>query len=220
MEKYSNRADLIAALSDDLTPVARVKPRDGMLLIVFATLAAALASIAIFEFWPGMLNGEASAFFWITNGLLAVLGSASMVGLVGGALPRVGTRGNAPFWSAAMLAVMPIAALITLLSVEAGHDHATSFADPAVSYWECAAYGLCASVLVGLAAIVWLRRGAPVSIERSAWLTGLSAGAFGSLAYGITCPLDGVGHVGIVHVAPVLISALVARIVVPPLIRW
>ena len=35
MEKYSNRADLIAALSDDLTPAARGKPRDGMLLIVF-----------------------------------------------------------------------------------------------------------------------------------------------------------------------------------------
>lgn len=220
MEKHSNRDDLIAALAEDLTPTARVNPRDGMLLIVFAALAAALASVAIFEFWPGMIGGQASAFFWITNGLLGLLGTASMIALVQGALPRVGMRGNAPFWSAGMLAVVPIAAIITLISVEAGHDHGTSFADPALSYWQCAAYGLAASSLIGVAAVVWLRRGAPVSIERSAWLTGLTAGAFGSLAYGITCPLDGIAHVGIVHVAPIAIAALIARVAVPPLIRW
>ena len=38
--------------------------------------------------------------------------------------------------------------------------------------------------------------------------------------FGITCPLDTISHVGIVHVTPVVVSALLARLVVPPLIRW
>lgn len=224
MEKQANRGDLIAALSEDLTPVARVKPRDGGLLIGFATFVAGLACIAIFEFWDGMFTGEASAFYWITNLLLLVLGAASTSALVSGALPKVGARGSAPYWSAAMLAVVPVAAIITIAAFEANHDHAAHaasvFDDPATWYWECAAYGSAAGLLIAFAAVMFLRRGAPVSLSRAGWLTGLSSGALGALAYNITCPLDTIAHVGIWHTAPVLIWALAARIVVPPLIRW
>ncbi|AWW75822.1 hypothetical protein CD351_15435 [Erythrobacter sp. KY5] len=216
-----DREALIASLTEDVTPVKRVKPANGAMLIGFATIVAAIVSIAIFEFWTGMVSGEASGFFWITNGLLMVLGAASTSALVASALPRVGTRANAPFWSAAMLAVMPVAALLTMFSIEATHDHsASAFADPVLWYFECAAYGFSAGLLVATAAVMFLRQGAPVSIERASWLTGLAAGSLGSLAYGITCPLDTLSHVGIVHVLPVAISAVVARLVVPPLIRW
>ena len=120
-----------------------------------------------------------------------------------------------------MLGVVPVAAILTLLSVEAGHDHtASAFADPALWYWECAAYGFAASILVATAAVMFLRRGAPVSMERAGWLTGLAAGSLGSVAYGITCPLDSIAHVGIVHIVPVAAAALLGRLVVPPLIRW
>ena len=51
-------------------------------------------------------------------------------------------------------------------------------------------------------------------------MTGLAAGALGSVAYGITCPLDDLAHVGLVHIVPVGIAALIGRLVVPPLIRW
>lgn len=224
MEKYSNRADLIAAMSDDLTPVARVKPSDGAFLIGFATFVAGLACIAIFEFWGGMFTGEASAFYWITNLLLLVLGAASTSALVSSALPKVGSRSSGPYWSAAMLAVVPIAALITITAFEANHDHAAHvqsvWNDPLTWYWQCAAYGSTAGILVALASVMFLRRGAPVSLERAGWLTGLASGSLGALAYNITCPLDTIAHVGIWHTAPVLIWAVVARIVVPPLIRW
>lgn len=219
MEKYENRAELIASLTQDLRPVRALRPRHGALLVTGATLVAALASIAIFEFWDGIVTGEASAFFWITNGLLLVLGAASTSALVASALPRVGARGHATGWSAAMLAVMPVAAILTLFSIEAGHDH-SAFADPSLHYWECTAYGVIAGLLVGLAAVLFLRRGAPVAIERAGWLTGLASGALGSLAYGITCPVDTIAHVGIAHIAPVAIAAVIARMIVPPLIRW
>ncbi|MEL7446750.1 MAG: DUF1109 domain-containing protein [Pseudomonadota bacterium] len=219
-----NREDMIAGLTEDLEPVRRVTPRDGALLVGFATLVSGIASISIFEFWTGMFAGEASAFFWITNGMLLLLGAASTTALVAGALPRVGARANAPGWSAAMLGLIPVAAILTILSVEATHDHSSDVPsllyDPATWYWECGAYAFGAGAIVFLAAVMFLRQGAPVSIERSGWLTGLAAGALGSLAYGITCPLDSIAHIGIWHVMPVVAWAVVGRFAVPPLIRW
>ena len=119
-----------------------------------------------------------------------------------------------------MLAVLPVAALITLISVEAGHEHGLGLADPGLMYWECAAYGLGASSLVALAAILFLRRGAPVALDRAGWLVGLSSGSLGALAYNITCPLDSLLHVGTWHVLPVFAAAVFWRFAAPQLIRW
>ena len=224
MNTPKSREELIASMTEELAPVRRVSPRDGALLIGFATLVAGIASILIFEFWTGMLFGEASPFFWITNGLLLLAGAASTAALAASALPRIGARTSAPAWSAAMLAVMPIAALITIATVEAGHDHSTlapsMLNDPATWYWECGAYAFGAGFVVFLAGVMFLRMGAPVSLERSGWLTGLAAGTLGSVAYGLTCPLDSIAHIGIWHVVPVAAWAIVGRLAVPPLIRW
>lgn len=224
MEKQQTREALIAALAEDLAPVQRVKPAHGAALIAFAVLVAGACCVAIFEFWSGMLAGEASAFYWITNGLLLLLGAAATSGLVASAIPRVGARGNAPYWSAAMLAMAPLAAIITIASLAANHDHATGlpgpFADPLNWHAECALFGSLAGAVVALAAVLFLRRGAPVSLERSGWLTGLAAGSLGALAYSITCPLDTVVHVGLWHTVPVLVWAVIGRVAVPRLIRW
>lgn len=224
MDKNQSREDLIASLTEDLTPVDRVNPITGAWMIAFAGLVAATSCIVIFDFWYGMLRGEASAFYWITNGLLLLLGSAATSSLVSSALPRVGPRGGAPFWGAAMFAIIPIVTVIMIVSLEANHDHSSGamsvLNDPLTYYWQCGAYGTMAGSVIALASVLYLRRGAPVSIERSAWLTGLAAGAFGALAYNITCPLDTVAHIGIWHTIPVVAWAVIARIVVPPLIRW
>ncbi|MEM7665115.1 MAG: DUF1109 domain-containing protein [Pseudomonadota bacterium] len=217
MEKYSNRDDLIAALTEDLTPVRRVKPVDGMMLIAFATIVAGVASIAVYEWWSGLLTGEASGYFLITHGLLLVLGASSTAALVSGALPRVGARANGPLWSAIMLGILPVGAILSLASGQGNHAH-EGLNDPVATM--CMTASLSAALLVGVASVMFLRRGAPVSLERSGWLTGLAAGSLGTLAYGITCPLDTFSHVGLWHVAPVAISAVIGRIVVPPLIRW
>ncbi len=217
MEKHTNRADLIAALTEDLAPVKRVKPVEGAVLIAFAALIASVASIAVYEWWDGLLTGEASGYFLITHGLLLVLGAASTFALVSGALPRVGSRFDAPMWGAIMLGILPLGAIVSMLS---GHgNHASQGLNDPVAFM-CTTASLSAGALVLVAAVMWLRRGAPVSIERSGWLAGLAAGSLGTLAYGITCPLDTFAHVGLWHVAPVAIGAVVGRIVVPPLIRW
>lgn len=219
MNTPQSREQLIAALAEDMGPVRRIKPAHGAALVAVGTALAAIASIVIFGFWSGMVTGEASGFFWIVNGLLLTLGLASTAALAASALPRVGARGNAPGWAAAMLGVVPVAAILTLFSPGAVHEH-SPLVNPALWYWECAAYSLAAGLLVAGAAILFLRRGAPVSLERAGWLTGLAAGSLGALAYGITCPLDSIEHVGLVHVVPVALAALAGRLAVPPLIRW
>ena len=224
MQKQASREDLIAALTQELTPVERVRPAYGAALVAFAALVAGVGCIAIFEFWFGMLTGEASAFDWITNGLLLLLGASSTSALVAGALPRVGGRGSAPYWSATMLGVVPVVAIIMTISLEMNHDHASGaisvLEDPLTWYWECGAFGTMAGLVIALAGVLFMRRGAPVALERAGWLTGLAAGSLGALAYNITCPLDTVAHVGIWHTIPVLIWAVIGRLAVPPLIRW
>lgn len=215
-----SREDLIASLTEDLTPVKRVTPRQGAALITFGAMLSGLACIAIFGFWAGMFQGQASPFFWIANGLLALTGAASTAALAAMGTPRVGTRGAAPFWSAAMLGIMPLTAIISYLTLEAGHVHTADLMQPTMSDLKCAICSLAASAFVGIAAVVYLRRSAPVSLERAGWLTGLASGSLGALAYGLTCPLDTITHLGMYHVLPVAAAAVIMRYAVPPLIRW
>lgn len=217
MEKHTNRSDLIAAMTEDLTPVKRVKAGEGLALIGFATVIAAIVAIAAFEWWDGLLTGEASGYFLITHGLLLTLGAASAVALTRSAMPRVGPRSSAPAWGSAMLAILPAGAIIGLLQGSEPHAH-SGLNDPVALY--CVTASLAAASLVAIASTLWLRRGAPVAIERAGWLTGLAAGSLGTVAYGITCPLDTYSHVGLWHVAPVAISAVIGRFAIPPLIRW
>lgn len=212
-----DREALIASLTEDLTPVRRVRSADGIALIVFAAVIAGIASIAVHEWWDGLLTGEASGYFLITHGLLLVLGAASTSALVASSMPRVGGRGNSSYWGALALAVLPVGAIIALFSGEGNHAH-EGLNDPVA--FMCTTSSLAAASLVLIASVLWLRRGAPVSLERSAWLAGLASGSLGTLAYGITCPLDTFSHVGLWHVAPVAIAAVAGRLVVPPLIRW
>lgn len=212
-----DRASLIAALADECPPVRRVQAWEGIALIIAATLAAAIGASAVYSFWSGILTGEASPYFWITNGLLLLLGAASSGALVAGALPQVGPRPNAPVWTFAMLGVLPLAAVIQLLRAPAAHVH-EGLADPDALH--CLGSALTAGLVVGIAAVLFLRRAAPVALARQGWLTGLAAGALGALAFGMTCPLDGITHLGLWHVLSVPLAALAARVIVPSLIRW
>lgn len=217
MNEPTSRADLIAALADNSTPVRRVRPWEGTALIIAAAAAAAIGASAVYGFWHGMFAGEASPFFWLTNALLLLLGAASTVALVAGALPQVGPRPNAPVWACALLGAVPLAAVIELALTPHAHLH-EGLADP--DGLHCLISALAAGLVVGIAAVLFLRRGAPVALARQGWLTGLASGALGTLAFGMTCPLDGMVHLGLWHVLPVPVAAVIARVVVPPLVRW
>ena len=187
------------------------------MLLAAATLVASLASIAYFGWWSGLLAGQASGYFLITHGLLAVLGVASGLHVVLSAMPRIGSRADSALWSTIMLGIVPLVAIVNLAAGNGDHAH-EGLNDHVAAM--CTVSSLLAGSLVLGASVLWLRRGAPVSIERAGWLAGLAAGSLGTLAYGITCPLDTLSHVGMWHIAPVAIAAVAGRLIVPPLIRW
>lgn len=207
---------MIASLTDDLAPVRAFSPRDGALLVALAG-AISVVGVLVFEgFWHGILEGDAAPLFWVTSGLLLVLGLAAASSVVMMASPRVGNRHDAPKWASAMLAVLPVAAIISVIpGAHEGHVAVGSlFAT------HCITSSLAASLVTGAALTLWLRRGATVSLNLAGWFTGLAAGALGTAAFGISCSVDTVTHLGISHVAPVVIMAMVGRLVVPPLVRW
>lgn len=207
---------MIAGLTEDLAPVRAFNPRDGAMLVAGAGALTVLGVLLVEGFWHGIVAGDASPFFWVTNGLLLILGLASASAVIMMASPRVGNRYDAPKWASAMLAVLPIAALITVIP----HLQEGTYSMSGMFATHCIQASLIASLLTGAALTLWLRRGAPVSLNLTGWFTGLAAGALGTAAFGISCSYDSVTHLGISHVLPVVVTAIAGRLVVPPLVRW
>jgi len=210
-----DRDSIIAAMTEELSPVRGYRFTDGSLVVASAMVASVLAVSYFVGLWGGIVSGEAAPFFWIANGLLLLLGLASASATIALASPAVGNRHDAPKWAAAMAAVLPLAALISALPDEHG---IAGLVDPVGTH--CFTQALTTSTLTGAALVLWLRRGAPVSLNTAGWFAGLAAGALGAVAYGLSCPLNTVAHLGIWHVLPVAVAALIGRLIVPPLVRW
>ncbi|WP_037491582.1 NrsF family protein [Sphingobium indicum] len=205
---------LIAQLADELEPVRPLRMRHGLALAAVATVLT-IAAIALWQgLWSGPADGQAAIFF-VANGLIALVGLASARTVVRMAAPRVGVRQDGLRWLLAALAILPVTALLlmTLEGMVGRHDDVTDGLN-------CFIAGTLSGVGVAAALIVWLRRGAPVAPNLAAFYTGIAAGALGSFAHGLSCPFDTIGHLGIWHVAPVAVSAVLGRVAVPALIRW
>ncbi len=207
---------MIASLTQDLAPVRAFSARDGAALLSVAGVLTVVGVLLVEGLWHGVVDGGASAFFWFTNGLLGLLGLASAGAVIAMASPRVGSRSDAPLWLGAMLAILPIVAVLSLVRQQHGVEVITND----MYGIHCLSASLFATTLMFASLTVWLRRGAPVSVNAAGWLTGLASGALGTLAYGISCSMDSVSHLGVWHVAPVVIASLAGRLIVPPLIRW
>ena len=206
---------LISGLTEELEPVRVHMAGHGYLLAAIGlalTIAAVAATVGL---WPDGISGAAAPIFYIVNGLLLLLGTASAAAVVRMASPGVGNRYDAPEWLLFAVLLLPLAALTTGLSAaelaahfQAGHGK------------ECLAYATISGAGSFAVLAFWLRNGAPVAIERASWLVGIAAGALGSSAYGLACPIDTLDHLALWHIAPVVLSALAARLALPRLIRW
>ena len=210
------RNSLIDSLVADLKPVLPLRWRNGALLVA-AALAVTVGIVALWQgFRTGLLTGEVAPLFVIANGLLLLLGAASATAVVAMANPQVGSGYDGPKWAMATVAILPLTAVITAMAQGAGAD--PLFRDHIDLH--CALYGSGYSALVAATLIYWLRRGAPVSLERAGLYLGTAAGALGMFAYGLSCPLDTMSHLGIWHVLPIAGMALFGRLAVPRLLRW
>ncbi|MEZ5680612.1 MAG: DUF1109 domain-containing protein [Erythrobacter sp.] len=206
---------LIDQLAGDLAPVRPIRLIHGVALVALAAIATVILVEIMDGLWRGIVDGTANGLFFIANGMLGLLGAASALAVLKMASPRVGNSHEGARWSFAMLGLLPATALVTLAI---GGSLASILADP--YGMECMGAGVGFGLVTAAALVLWLRRGAPVSINAAGIFTGVAAGAIGSFAYGLACPIDTIGHLGIWHVLPVAIAAFVGRLVVPPLIRW
>lgn len=206
---------LIQEMADDLQPVTSLRIRTGLLLVSGALMLTIIAVELLAGVWNGIWRGEASALYVLTNGLLLILGCAAASSALRMASPRVGNQHDGPKWASLAVAVLPVAALISLL----GHDHPMATIGSMYGL-KCLGAGMLTSSLTAVTLFLWLRRGAPVSPTKAGIHVGIAATAFGSAVYGLACPLDGAVHLGIWHVMPVVLGAFIGRFLLAPLLRW
>lgn len=206
---------LIDELAADLSPVRPMKLAHGIALVALAVVGTILAVELLDGLWRGVLSGHASAFFFIANGMLGLLGVATALAVVRMAGPHVGNSHDGARWSLAMFAVLPVAALVML----GLHGDPGEVAHDPYGV-DCFLAGSGFGLVTFLALVGWLRRGAPVSPTTAGTFAGIAAGALGSFAYGLACPIDTLTHLGIWHAMPVALGAAIGRFAVPPLIRW
>ena len=144
-----------------------------------------------------------------------MVGAAATFAVLKMASPHVGNRHDGARWATAMIVLLPLTAVLTLGLIGALNQMASD-----MHGLSCFVAGTAFSLLTGGALVAWLRRGAPVSLKSAGLYTGIAAGATGTFAYGLACPIDDLAHLGTWHVLPIVVSAMVGRLVVPSLVRW
>ena len=213
MNRVSN--SFIDDLASELVPVQPIRLWQGIALVALSALATVALVELLDGLWRGIAAGRASDLFFIANGLFALVGAAATFAVLKMATPHVGNRHDGARWTTATIVLLPLTAVLTL-GLFGTFDQVAS--DPyGVS---CFASGTAFGLLVGGALVAWLRRGAPVSLQSAGLYTGIAAGAIGTFAYGLSCPIDTVAHLATWHVFPIVLSAIAGRAIVPSLVRW
>ncbi len=217
MMKMPSHPDLfIETLVADLKPVTPLTQTGGMARAGFAMLVA----IGIVFFAIGIrrdiLSNELNPMFVLSSGLFLLLACASAWSVVQMSRPHVGNHQSGWAWAIAMSSVLPVSALLTGILALAHGETLSIDADG----WKCVAMGTALGALVAITLTLWLRRGAPTSPERAGMLTGIAAGSAGIFAFALHCPHNDLAHFGLWHGLPVVVSAVLGRLVVPSLVRW
>ncbi len=206
---------LIDDLVDDLSPVRSLKPSGGMAVAAALTMLAC-GSVAWFL---GVRNdlamGMADEMFFLRSGVLLMLGVATAYSAVNLARPGVGNLNRGWIWALVTAALFPLTAAI----MSAINMPPVEALRPSEGL-RCLTVSGMSALVIGSGLTLWLRQGAPTSPERAGWLVGIASGALGAAAYNIFCPFNDIYYIGLWFTLPVLVSALVGRIVIPRLIRW
>ena len=207
---------MIDSLVDDLTPVKPLKARSGLALTLVIAAVFAVA-VAVFGGLRGdILMGIPHPMFFLRAGALLLLGVTSSYAVIAMSQPAVGNSFKGWVW--ALLAALLFPATAIVMAMMAAPDNMAIL----VPRYGLECLGISMLLGTGIAAtqIIWLRRGAPVALNRAGWLVGMSSGALGAAAYSLHCPFNSIFYVGLWYSLAVVLCAVVGRLVVPHLIRW
>lgn len=216
MTMGSDTDTLIASLVNDLRPARVLRRRYGLALAAAAAAATLAIILVVFGFRSDVTAGRFNTLFLIANGLFLILGIACAATVIAMGNPQVGSRHSGWRWVAAAAGLLPLSAVIMLASgTESPPGTVMS-----VHELDCVLAGVGFGLFTAAALIFWLRRGAPTSPARAGLLVGIASGCIGIFAFAFHCSSNTIYHVGLWHSAPVLISALLGRLLVPWLVRW
>lgn len=207
---------LIDKLVGDLEAVRPLKHSQGFAVAMTSACLGMLGMIGLFGIRPDLAAGEFEASHIIATGLFLLLAIASAASVVTMSHPRVGTVHAGWVWPAAMVALLPIAALLYAFS-----EGSNLLAHESVTHGIlCLTIVGITTAMVMVALIWWLRRGAPTSPERAGLLAGLASGSFGIFTFSLYCPENDIVHIWLWHTSALLLAAAAGRLIVPSLVRW
>lgn len=207
---------MIDRLVEELTPVKPLKNRDGLALTlaIAAILAVGVAMIAGIR--GDILMGMPHPMFFLRGGALLLLGVSSSYAVIAMSQPAVGNSFRGWIW--ALFAALLFPATAAVMAMLAAPDNMAILV-PRYGV-ECLAISMLVGSGIAAAQVFWLRRGAPVALERAGWLVGMSSGALGAAAYSLHCPFNSIFYVGLWYSLAVALCAILGRLVIPRLIRW
>ncbi len=199
----------------DLTPVRPLRPAHALMLPVGVAAFIATAIGMLFGPRADLLVLDPHPMFLIRAGVLLLLGLVTGLAAARMASPAVSRAGSSWLWVLAVAGLFPLGALVALAG---GNTAMAALFIP--SALQCLTMSIVGGAAVAVPMVLWLRRGAPTSPTRASWLTGVAAGSMGAFAYGFHCPYNDIAYIGVWYTLSVAAVALLARLVIPHLIRW
>lgn len=210
----------ISALVDDLTPVRVLKRRDTLLLVAGATFVSSVIVALTYGMRGDVLAGNPHPIVIIRAGLLLLLGLATTLAVSAMARPSVGKVQNGWMWALAAAAVLPFAALAKFVYLYASGQPLDLFMLDFEFGPRCLMISSVSALWIASFMTWWLRRGAPIALNRAGWLVGIAAGSFGTFSFNVYCNSVSIFYIGFWYSVAVTLCAITGRLIVPRLIRW
>ncbi len=205
----------ISKLVNDLQPVQPLTGKRGLAIPAAIALSLILLIGMTRGFRYDLMAGNPAEMFLIRAGILLLLGGASAHAVVTMASPSVGKHNNGWQIAVAGALLFPLSAIIVAMTGK------LEPITPSISSGiECLTMSAIGALATAIPMVIWLRRGAPTSPERAGWLTGIASGGLGAFAYNFHCPFNSLIYIGFYYSLAVTGCAVIARLVVPRLIRW
>ncbi len=205
----------ISDLVDDLKPIRPFSATRAMGIPIVLTAALVAITAWIMGMRGDVMIGNPDPMFLLRGGTLLLLGLGSAHAVLSMASPSVGKLQTSWQMALASAALFPLAALIVAFSASSKISMATI-----PSGIQCLQMSMLGGLAVAVPMVWKLRQGAPTSLARAGWLTGVASGGLGAFAYGFHCPFNDIVYIGIWYSLAVGICAVAGRLIVPRLIRW
>jgi hypothetical protein len=206
---------ILEQLVNDLQPVRPFSAMRAMALV--AAFTAVIIGIIGYNlgFRGDLLINNPDPMFLLRGGTLLLLGMGTAHAVLSMASPAVGKSQTSWEMALASAALFPLAALIVAFAATTKTDMMQIS-----SGLKCLQMSMLGGLAVAVPMVLRLRKGAPTSLSRAGWLTGVASGGLGAFAFGFHCPFNDIVYIGIWYTLAVGLCAIAGRLIVPHLIKW